>query len=355
VSGLVAPMLLRTPSTWRSDNLFGMSRDILILREADIRALLDPAACLDAVERAFTAYSTAQAQLPAVIALDIAESRGEIHMKAGHLRNGPYYAIKIISGFWGNPQLGLPALNGMVVVFDARTGAPAAFLLDNGFITDLRTGAAGAVAAKHLARKDVGTVAVIGSGVQAKRQVEMLALVQGFREVRVWGRNPTKARACADDLGKHPGIPACHFAVPGSVQQAVENADLIFTATSTREPLVRAEWLKPGVTIIAVGSDGPEKQELDIDVLARADKIVADSLPQCLRLGEIHHAVEAGAITREKVIELGEITSGLKPGRTSEDEIIVCDLTGVGVQDVAAATVIMERAKAAGRGEKIAI
>src|SRR5450432_1703150 len=157
-------MLLRTPSTRRSDSLFGMSRYILILREADIRALLDPAACLDAVERAFTAYSTAQAQLPAVIALDIAESRGEIHMKAGHLRNGPYYAIKIISGFWDNPQLGLPALNGMVVVFDARTGAPAAFLLDNGFITDLRTGAAGAVAAKHLARKDIEIVAIIGTG-----------------------------------------------------------------------------------------------------------------------------------------------------------------------------------------------
>jgi ectoine utilization protein EutC len=330
-----------------------MSRDVLILRESDIRALLDPAACLDAVERAFTAYSTGQAQLPSVIALDVAENRGEIHMKAGHIRNGPYYAIKIISGFWDNPLLGLPALNGMVVVFDAKTGTPAGLLLDDGFITDLRTGAAGAVAAKHLARKRVGTVAIIGAGGQARRQVEMLALVQKFSEVRLWGRDPAKARDCVDDLGKIAGLPTCHFAVSESVQKAVEGADVVITVTSTREPLVRAEWLKPGVTIIAVGSDGPEKQELDTGVLARADKVVADSLPQCLRLGEIHHAVEAGAITKEKVIELGEITSGLKPGRTSEDEVIVCDLTGVGVQDVAAATVVMERAKAAGCGEKI--
>jgi ornithine cyclodeaminase/alanine dehydrogenase-like protein (mu-crystallin family) len=332
-----------------------MSRNVLLLGEADIRALLDPAACLDAVERAFAAYSTGQAQLPSVIALDVAESHGEIHMKAGHIRNGPYYAIKMISGFRDNPQLGLPVLDGMVVVFDAGTGAPAGFLLDHGLITELRTGAAGAVAAKHLARKAVATVAVIGTGGQARRQVEMLAYVRKFSEVRVWGRDRDKARACADDLARIPEISACHFAVTESVQQAVEGADIVLTVTSTRQPLVRPEWLKPGVTIIAVGSDGPQKQELDIGVLARADKIVADSLPQCLRLGEIHHAVDAGVITKEKIIELGEVTSGLKPGRTSEGEIVVCDLTGVGVQDVAAASLVMERAKAAGRGEQIVI
>ena len=165
--------------------------------------------------------------------------------------------------------------------------------------------------------------------------------------MRIWGRDPEKARACADDLGKRRDIPACNFAVTESVKEAVDGADVVITVTASREPLVRAAWLKPGVTVIAVGSDGPDKQELDIDVLARADKIVADSIPQCLRLGEIHHAVEHGAITKEKIYaELGEITAGLKPGRTSEAEIIVCDLTGVGVQDVAAASLVMERAKA---------
>jgi ornithine cyclodeaminase len=338
-----------------------MRREVLILREPEIRALLDPQACIAAMERAFAAYSTGQAQVPAVIHLDlseneVSENRGEIHVKAGYLRGGPYYAVKIVSGFLNNPQLGLPANDGMVILFDARTGSPAAFLLDNGFITDLRTGAAGAVAARHLARKKIGAVAVIGTGGQARYQVEMLALVRRFGEVRIWGRDPSKAQACANELGKHRSIPACNFAVTESVGEAVQGADVVITVTASHEPLVRAAWLKPGVTVIAVGSDGPDKRELDVDVLVRADKIVADSLSQCLRLGEIHHAVERGVIAKEKIhAELGEITAGLKPGRTADEEVIVCDLTGVGVQDVAAASLVLERAKAEGQGEKLAL
>ena len=184
----------------------------------------------------------------------------------------------------------------------------------------------------------------------------MLAVVRNFSEVRIWGRDPHNAQACADDLGKRREISACNFAVTESVQSAVEGADLVITVTASREPLVRAEWLSPGVTVIAVGSDAPDKRELYADVLARADKIVADSIPQCLRLGEIHHAVESGAITKEKIYaELGEITAGLKPGRVSENEIIVCDLTGVGVQDVAAAALVMERATQKGVGQRITI
>lgn len=333
-----------------------MKHDILVLHESEIRELLDPAACLGAMEQAFAAYSSGRAELPAVIHLDVPENRGEIHIKAGYIHGGRFYAVKIVSGFAGNPALGLPVNDGMVVVFDAGTGTPAAFLLDNGFITDIRTGAAGAVAAKYLARKKISTVAVIGTGAQARYQLEMLAQVREFSEVRLWGRDQGKAWACADDLGKRRGIPACHFAVADSVESAVKSADLIITATASREPLLRAEWLRPGATIIAVGSDSPDKQELDVQVLARADKIVADSVAQCLRLGEIHHAVERGAITKEKVhAELGDIVAGRKPGRQSEDEIIVCDLTGVGVQDVAAASVVMERAQTAGRGERIAV
>lgn len=332
-----------------------MSREVLILREAEIRELLDPAACIQAMQRAFTAYSSGQAELPSVIHLNVPENQGEIHIKAGHLHGGPYYAVKIVSGFPGIPPLGLPANDGMVVVFDAKTGAPAAFLLDNGYITDLRTSAAGAVAAKHLARQKLGTIAVIGTGVQARYQVEMLSLVRDFNEVRVWGRDPNKALACAEELGSRHRTSACNLAVSESVQRAVEGADLVFTVTASREPLLQAAWLKPGVTVIAIGSDAPEKQELDVAVLARADRVVADSVAQCLRLGEIHHAIERGAIAKDKVIELGEITAGLKPGRLSENEFIVCDLTGVGVQDVAAACLVLERATAAGLGDRISI
>lgn len=330
--------------------------EVLILREREIRALLDPAACIDAMQQAFAAYATGKAQLPPVINLEVPEHEGEVHIKSGHLSGGPYYAVKIASGFYGNAALGLPSSNGMVLVFDARTGAPAAFLLDNGFITDLRTAAAGALAAKYLARKQVKTVAVIGSGAQARYQMQMLPLVRTFREARVWGRNRERAQACVEDLRRAgiPGQPT--FQVAESVEQAVRAADVVLTVTASREPLVRAEWLAPGATVIAVGSDGPDKQELDVGVLARADRIVADSLPQCLRLGEIHHAVERGAISKEKVsAELGEIAAGLKPGRTNDHQIIVCDLTGVGVQDVAAASLVMERALAAGVGEKLTI
>jgi ornithine cyclodeaminase/alanine dehydrogenase-like protein (mu-crystallin family) len=333
-----------------------VKRVVLILREPEIRALLDPAACIEAVEKAFSLYSTGHAELPVVLHLQVPESQGEIHIKAGHLHGAANYAVKIVSGFSGDAPAEPQTINGMVLIFDARTGAPAAFLLDNGYITELRTAAAGAIAAKHLARREVKTVAVIGSGQQARYQIESLDLVRKFRDVRIYGRTALRAEACARHLMEKFAIErgeAVRFSVSASVQEAVEGADIVLTVTSSHEPLVRAEWLSPGTTVIAVGSDNPEKQELGVDVLARADRIVADSIPQCLRLGEIHHAVERGAIKKEKVsAEIGEIAAGLKPGRKSDSEIIVCDLTGVGVQDVASATLVYQRALAASRGER---
>ncbi|HZR32093.1 MAG TPA: hypothetical protein VFA76_09600 [Terriglobales bacterium] len=331
---------------------------VLVLRESEIRRLLDPAACVQAVEEALAAYSSGKAELPAVIGLDIPEHRGEIHIKAGHLHGGSHYAVKIASGFPENTELGISPNGGMVLVFDAMTGAPAAFLLDNGFITDLRTAAAGAVAAKHLARKEIHSVAVIGSGGQARYQTELIYLVREFREVKVWGRDPGRTARCVDDLkarfqllGNDKGI---SFRTAGSAREAAAGADLVVTTTASRRPLVQAEWLKAGALIIAVGSDAPDKQELEVDVLARADRIIADSIPQCIRLGEIHHALEAGAISKEKICaELGEIASSGKPGRRTEQEIIVCDLTGVGVQDVASAALVLARARAAGVGERL--
>jgi ornithine cyclodeaminase len=331
-----------------------MHREILILRELEILELLDPIACIAAMEQAFAAYSGGRAELPSVIHLDVPEHRGEIHIKSGYIHGNPYYAVKMVSGFPGNSERGLSANGGLVVAFDASTGVPAAFLLDNGLITDIRTAAAGAVAAKHLARREAHRVAVIGTGGQARYQTEMLARVKAFRELRIWGRNQDKARARIEDLQQRGNLPAnCKVSAAETVADSVEDSDIVITVTASRTPLVRAEWLKPGVTVIAVGSDAPDKQELDLGVLARADRVVADSLSQCLRFGEIHHAVEKGAVVKEEISELGEIVAGQKPGRVTEDEIIVCDLTGVGVQDVAAASLVMERASAAGRGQRI--
>lgn len=331
-----------------------MSREVVILREPEVRAALDMASCIDAVERAFTAYSAGRAELPGVIHLDVPEHKGEIHVKAGHLHGGRYYAVKAASGFSDNPALGLPSSDGLVVVFDAGTGEPAAFVLDHGFITDLRTGAAGGVAARHLAPESPEVVALIGTGAQARYQVEALACVRSFREVRVWGRNPEHARTCVDDLERRAGLPeGCRFAVAPTIEHAVEGADVVITVTASREPLVRAEWLAQGVHVTAVGADGPDKRELDVGVLGRADLVVADSIGQCVRIGEIHHAVDAGVVHVQDLVELGRITAGEEPGRTSPDQVTVCDLTGVGVQDVAAAVLVMERAGDA--GERITI
>ena len=176
-----------------------MARTVRILLEADVRAALDMASCIDACDRAFAAaYATGGAEAPDVIHLDIPEWQGEVHVKAGYLHGAPYYAVKVASGTYG---IDPPAIDGLVMVFNARDGSPAAFLLDNGFITDLRTGAAGGVAAKHLAPEQVTTVAVIGTGGQARQQIDALSVVRpGFTEVRVWGRDADHAATCVDDL-----------------------------------------------------------------------------------------------------------------------------------------------------------
>jgi ornithine cyclodeaminase len=303
-----------------------MPTPLIVLREQQIRALLDPASCIAAVEQAFTAYATGGAELPNVIHLDIPEHRGEVHIKAGYLHGGDWYACKFASGFAGRND-------GVVLTFDARTGAPAGILFDGGYLTDLRTAAAGAIAARHLALPAIKTVAIIGTGIQARLQPALIRLVRPFDTLRVWGRR----REAAEAIGA---------TVADTVEAAVDGADIIVTVTASRSPLLRAEWIAPGALVIAVGSDGPHKQELDVAVLAQADRIVADSLPQCARLGEIHHAIDAGVISADDVTELGQITAGRAPGRRTPTERIVCDLTGVGVQDVAAATLVMERALA---------
>ncbi|MGZ6546293.1 MAG: ornithine cyclodeaminase family protein, partial [Actinomycetota bacterium] len=240
-------------------------RSVRILREDDVRASIDMAACIDACDRAFAAYSRGGAELPGVIQLEVPERSGEIHVKAGHLHGQPYYAVKVASGFPRNVELGLPASDGMVIVFDAQTGAPAALLLDNGFLTDLRTGAAGGVAARYLAPEQVWTVAVIGTGAQARYQLDALSIVRpGFTSVRVWGRNPEHAAACVGELTTRPGLPeGCRYEVAGSVERAVDGADVVITCTASRTALLRGEWLKLGAHLTAVGSDGAGKQELD--------------------------------------------------------------------------------------------
>lgn len=322
-----------------------------LLEEKEIRGLLGPREALEAVREGFVALARGKAVLPGVINLDIPETRTEAHVKGAYLRGTAHFSVKVASGSYDNPSRGLPSGGGMVLVFDATTGLPAAVLFDNGYLTDVRTGAAGALAADLLARKRVERVGVVGVGTQARYQLEALLQVRAPKALAAWGRDRAKAEAYAKEMEARHGIAA--EAVP-SVEAAVRDADVLITVTPSHEPLVHANWVEAGMHITAVGADGPDKQELEPGVLAKADKVVADRLEQCLRLGEIHHAVEEGVLRREDVYaELGEIAAGMKRGREADDEITVADLTGVGVQDAAVADRVVREAVRKGLGRTV--
>jgi ornithine cyclodeaminase len=314
---------------------------VRILGESDVRAALDMAGCIEACREAFASYSAGRAELPGVIHLDVPEARGEIHVKAGHLHGAPYYALKAASGFYARDPA---AIDGLVIVFDARDGSPAAILLDHGFVTDQRTGAAGGVAAGALAPERVETVAVLGTGIQARKQIEALRVVRpDLRAVRIWGRDADHARRCADDVAA--SLPdGGDVSTASSVREAVDGAQIVVTCTASRQPILEAGWLAEGAHVTALGSDGEGKQELDPEILRRASVLAVDSRSQCAVLGELQHAKDQSS----RAVELGALVSGQASGRTGDDQLTVCDLTGLGVQDVAAANVVMARVGEAG-------
>ena len=305
-----------------------------IIDEARLRQAITPTIAVDAMREAFRADGDGRTHVPAVINLEVPEARGEFHIKTARIDGVPFIAVKIASGFYDNPARGLPSGSGLMVVFDASTGLPAALLLDNGYLTDIRTGAAGAVAADVLARAPAGVVGVLGSGIQARLQVHCLREVRRIQAVVVWSPNARHVDTYVDEMR------AEGFTVESrpSPEAVCRDADLLITATPARATLVRAEWLRPGQHVTAVGSDAPGKQELDPACLARADLVVVDRLTQCAAFGELRHAIENGALRADRVHgELGEVIAGARSGRTSDDQLTIADLTGVGFQDTAIA------------------
>jgi ornithine cyclodeaminase len=306
--------------------------------EAALRAVITPAVAVDAVREAFRADGQGRAHVPAVINLEVRAHHGEFHVKTALIEGVPHVAVKIASGFYDNPSKGLPSGSGLMAVFDAATGMPVALLLDNGFLTDIRTGAAGAIAAEALAPSTIATVGVIGTGLQARHQVRCLRLVRHFSRVVAWGPHADRVEAYCREM-RAEGFQAHAAATPEAVCRA---ADVIITATPAREPLVRAEWLRPGQHVTAVGSDAPGKQELESACLDRADLVVVDRLTQCASFGELRHAVDAGFHTDRVHAELGEIVADMKSGRATANQITIADLTGVGFQDTAIASKAIE-------------
>lgn len=288
--------------------------------------------------------------MPPILRVDVPEHRGEVDVKTAVVKGEPYFAIKMSSGFFHNPERGLPSGSGMMVLLDVETGIPEAVLLDNGYLTDVRTAAAGAVAARHLAPAEFDTAGVIGAGAQARHQIRALTLVRRFRRILVWSRNRERAETCVRDLERETGVEAVAVSDPESV---VRKAQVVVTSTPSSRPLIRKEWLHPGLHVTLMGSDAEHKQEIEGAAIPRADRFVCDSREQSLRLGELRSAVAEGWIGKEeKVTELGAITSGRLPGRTSEKEITLCDLTGTGVQDTVIAILAYRRLRNRGDGTR---
>jgi ornithine cyclodeaminase len=314
---------------------------IPIFNEREIREAVSPADAIAAVRQAFEADGRGETVVPAVINLPIPGTDGEFHVKTAYVAGIPHVAVKVASGFYDNPKRGLPTGSGMMVLFDASTGMPAALLLDNGYLTDVRTGAAGAVAAECLAPARVRTVGMIGSGVQARHQAICLHQVRPFGRLVAWSVDGAGLAAYVREMRDALGIDAVVAAGP---EEVVREADLLVTCTPSRAPIVSADWLHPGMHVTALGSDGPGKQELDARCLARADLVVCDRLAQCARLGELQHALAAGLMREADVhAELGQVAAGRRPGRTGDAQITIADLTGVGFQDTAIASLAYRR------------
>lgn len=313
-----------------------MAHDIRIVTEAELREVVTlDQTVVDVIERAFAALSSGKVVMPPILSMDIEEANGEVDVKTAYIPGFDGFAIKVSPGFFDNPSIGLPSLNGLMILFSAKTGLVEAVFLDNGYLTGIRTAAAGAVAARHLAPETVTVAGVIGTGVQARLQMQAAHLVRPFSRVLVHGRSPDKAAACAEDLGRALGIEAVAVTDPAEL---VGQSQLVVTTTPSRSPIILADWLHPGLHITAMGSDQSGKCEIQPAALEAADLYVCDRVSQCEVSGELEAARAEGRMTGVTPPELSDIIAGTKAGRRSAADVTICDLTGTGAQDTAIAT-----------------
>jgi len=301
-----------------------------------IRKALAEIDVIAAMEEGFLAYSQGKAVIPPVGELIFKDPPGDAHIKYGYIEGDDYYVIKVASGFYENVKLGIPSSQGLMLLFSRTTGQPVCILLDEGHLTDVRTAAAGAVAAKYLAPETIERIGILGAGIQGRLQLEYLRRVRECRDVMVWGINDEELETYREEMseiGFRVETTRNPADIPGT-------CNLIVTCTPSKRPLLAAEQLRSGTHITAMGSDTTEKIELDPEILRKADIVVADSIRQCLTRGEIHQALEARTISKEKVIELGHVIAQPAQGRTSEEQITIADLTGVAVQDIKISTAV---------------
>ncbi|TMV70946.1 cyclodeaminase [Thioclava sp. BHET1] len=315
-----------------------MAHEIRIVTEAELRQRIPlDTVLIDAIEGAFAALAGGSVVMPPILSMDLAAAHGEVDVKTAYIPGLDGFAIKVSPGFFDNPKIGLSSLNGLMILLSATTGLVQAVFLDNGYLTDLRTAAAGAVAARHLAPAQVETAGVIGTGVQARLQMQAAHLVRPFERLLVWGRDGARAEACAADLRAALGIEVETRQEIGSL---VRDSQLVVTTTPSRDPLIEAGMLHPGLHITAMGSDQSGKCEIAPEALIACDLYLCDRVSQCEVSGELERA-RAEGLMPETPPELGAVVTGQVSGRSTPQMVTICDLTGTGAQDTAIATHVL--------------
>ncbi|MGJ8738324.1 hypothetical protein [Zobellia laminariae] len=300
-----------------------------VIHLKEIKALLEHTDVVTTMKEGFIQYSDGNTVVPPVGELLFEDPKGDAHIKYGYIKNEAYYVIKIASGFYDNARLGIPSSQGLMLLFDQKTGVPKAVLLDEGYLTDIRTAAAGALAAKYFAQKEIKAIGIVGTGIQAKLQLQYLQKHTPCTTVWVWGRSKEKAAKFANELGADFDV---HIA--DSTTELAKHCNLIVTTTPSEQALLKASDIQKGTHITAVGSDTEHKQELESELLKKADIVISDSIPQSKSRGEIYRATKDGEITADNIVELGTAIQDKKLQRTNDDQITIVDLTGVAVQDI---------------------
>jgi ornithine cyclodeaminase len=291
---------------------------------------IDAVDIVDAIEKGFVAYSQGKVVVPPVGELIFKDPPGDVHIKYGYIVGDDYYVIKIASGFYENPKIDLPSFSGMMLVFNQKTGQLDSLLLDEGHLTNIRTAAAGAVAARYMAPQNVSRIGIFGTGSQGKMQLEYLRPIVDCKDVIAWDISRENLAAYKETLS------AQGYSVQTTMDagEIAESCNLIVTATPSQTHLLQADQIRKGTHITAMGSDTPDKQELDSEILRNADRVVADSIAQSRSRGEIFQARKAGVVDDDRILELGKVIENKELQRTSDEQITVADLTGVAVQDI---------------------
>lgn len=305
----------------------------------DIKRVLPKIDLTPLIKEGFVAYSSGLAVVPPVGELLFENPPGDVHIKYGYIQNEDYYVVKIASGFYGNLDLNIPSnQGGMMILFEQKTGKEVGVLIDQCYLTNVRTAIAGAICAELFAPNDLDYIGVIGTGVQARMQINYLSNLIDCKNIKVWGRGDKSVEKYIEEMS----LLGWDIERANTTDEIAATCDLIITATPSKVPLLKSENLKQGTHINAVGSDSSEKNEVDNNIFKMADLIVADSISQCLERGEISHGIKSGTVEQKNIRELGSLIKSKDDYRCQSNQITFADLTGVAVQDIQIAKAVFK-------------